>query len=61
MQYEAVREADYTLLVTEARDLLGPPPEPWGMVQKPLEGRIDPWGPAAAEKAFLERFEELRG
>ena len=61
VQYEAVREADYTLLVTEARDLLGPPPEPWGMVQTPLEGRIEPWGPAAAEKAFLERFEELRG
>ncbi len=59
IHYESIREADLTLLITEARDLLGPPPEPWNMPQTPLESRIDPWPPAAAEKAFLERFEEL--
>ena len=61
IQYAVVREADAVLLVTEARDLLGPPPENWEMPQVPLEGRIEPWGPAEAEKAFLQRFEELRG
>jgi hypothetical protein len=61
IHYESVREADLTLLITEARDLLGPPPEPWNMPQTPLEERIDPWPPAAAEKAFLERWDELKG
>lgn len=59
IDYETVREADLTLLLTEARDLLGPPPEPWNMPNGPLKERITPWPPAAAEKAFLERFAEL--
>ena len=59
IHYESIRQADLTLLITEARDLLGPPPEPWNISHPPLEERIDPWPPAAAEKAFLERFSEL--
>ena len=59
IDYEAVRHGDLTLLVTEARDLLGPPPEPWNMLQVPLEERITSWASAAAESAFLERYAEL--
>ncbi len=59
IHYESVREADRTLLVTEARDLLGPPPEPWNMPQIPLEERIEPWPSSQAESAFLKCFAEL--
>lgn len=60
VDYEAVREADWTLLVTEARDLLSPPPQDWGMKQTPLREKIIPWRWEKAEAAFLERFESLR-
>ncbi len=42
VNYPAIRDADYTLLVTEARDLLGPPPEDWRMTQTPLKEKITP-------------------
>jgi len=61
IQYEAVREVDLILLVTEARDLLGPPPESWGMPQRPLEQKIVPWTAREAERAFLDRYRELNG
>jgi len=54
-----VRVADDRLLVTEARDLLGPPPEPWGVSADPLPDPIEPLDPMAAERAFLDRFREL--
>jgi 5'-deoxynucleotidase YfbR-like HD superfamily hydrolase len=59
IDYEQVREADFTLLATEARDLLGPPPEPWNLAQMPLAEKILPLPPAQAEAAFLARFNEL--
>jgi hypothetical protein len=54
-----VARADMVLLATEARDLMAPPPEPWHLEADPLEGRIEPWAPADAERAFLERCAEL--
>ena len=59
VQYEHVREADFTLLATEARDLMSTPPEPWNLKQTPLPEKIIPLSPAAAESAFLARFAEL--
>lgn len=55
----AVALADDRLLATEARDLMAPPPEPWGLTAEPLPDRIAPWGPAEAEARFLEAFAEL--
>lgn len=58
-----VKRADAVLLITEARDLLAPPPAPWGVAQgvrlEPLAERIEPWGWRAAEAAFLDAFDHL--
>jgi len=55
-----VLEADNRLLVTEARDLMGPPPASWGMEDVvPLAETIEPWSAAEAEQRFLARFREL--
>jgi hypothetical protein len=56
-----VKAADDRLLSTEARDLMGPLPEPWTAGLVPLDERIEPWSPVDAERAFLQRFEELSG
>lgn len=58
---EEVWEADVRLLVTEGRDLMCAPPEPWGIEATPLEGRIVPLSAGEAERAFLSRFRELAG
>lgn len=58
---EAVRKADDVLLVTEARDLMEEPPQPWGLSASPLPGRIHPLGPAEAEAAFMDRYQALGG
>jgi len=57
---DEVMRADDILLATEMRDLMGEPPAPWDLRQAPLAERIEPLGPTEAERAFLERFEELR-
>lgn len=56
---DEVWAADVTLLVTEGRDLMCAPPEPWGIEGTPLAERIVPLSPAEAERAFLARFREL--
>lgn len=56
---EPVWQADDTLLATEARDLMGPSPEDWGLTAEPLPERIEPLGPEAAEHAFLEAYAGL--
>lgn len=56
-----VRETDDRLLVTEARDLMAPPPEPWGLPAEPLPERIHPWPSEQARDTFLQRFRELTG
>ena len=55
----AVRGADDVLLVTEARDLMAPPPEPWRLDAEPLTEIIRPLSPAEAEALYLERFDAL--
>ena len=51
--YEAIRHADDILLATEARDLMAPPPEDWGLTVEPLPDTIEPWGQRQAERSFL--------
>lgn len=56
-----VDDADLCLLATEARDLMGPPPEPWSFpvdVQR-LEERIWPMLPEHAEECFLSCYKLL--
>lgn len=56
----SVMRADNVLLVTEQRDLMKVPPEPWTDYKvSPLEGRIEPLSPADAKRLFLKRFDEL--
>jgi len=54
-----VKLADVQLLMTEARDLMAPPPESWGIDTQPLPEKIVPMSSTEAETAFLERFAEL--
>lgn len=56
---EEVRKADDVLLVTEARDLMEPPPASWELEAKPLEEPIVPLSANQAERAFLDRFSLL--
>lgn len=58
---ECVKLADQRLLVTEKRDLMPPSLYKWnsfGPPVEPLEGEIVPWYPRAAERTFLNYFEE---
>ena len=54
-----VKRADDVLLATEQRDLMVPPPRPWGLPAEPLPERIVPLSAPRAEAAFLARFDEL--
>jgi hypothetical protein len=56
-----VRRADDTLLATEMRDLMAPPPDDWRLREQPLPQPVEPWPAPRAEQAFLERFGELTG
>jgi hypothetical protein len=53
---EEVHHADNVLLATEARDLMGPPPEPWEKLPDPLPDVITPMHPAVAYHRFVELF-----
>lgn len=58
-----VKRADEILLMTEARDLMAPPPVPWtfaqGAAAEPLSEAITPWSPDLAESRFLRRYADL--
>ncbi len=56
---ESVKIADKVMLATEARDLLVNIRSDWKVPHNPLPFKIEPWTPAQAEQAFLERFNEL--
>jgi uncharacterized protein len=56
----SVKEADNALLMAERRDLLVPL-EGWTQYGIPIDEHIVPWQFTAAERVFLERFEELNG
>ena len=52
---------DARMLATEARDLLGPPPEPWAWLPDPYPEVIVPVGWQEAEAEFLRAFERYGG
>ncbi len=54
-----VKVADDKLLATEFRDLMVDQSYLKLLAQDPLPGKIEPMGPEAAERAFLERYAEL--
>lgn len=51
--------ADDILLATEARDLMGPPPEPWALDVPVLPETIEPWTAEKAEQEFLRVYRGL--
>lgn len=58
-----IRDADLTLLATEARDLMAYRPEHWDVKQlpcAPLPTRIIPWSIESARGAFYCRFQSLQ-
>lgn len=60
---KAVHEADLRMLVTEARDLMGPRPYDWTIDVEPYSdiSVAVPMTALEAEYKFLERFHELGG
>lgn len=55
-----VKIADEVALATEGRDLCGDPRD-WRLTQAPIEPRVAPLDPEAAESLFLARFVEQFG
>ncbi|EIQ01097.1 hypothetical protein OpiT1DRAFT_05665 [Opitutaceae bacterium TAV1] len=53
-----IKVADKIALATEARDLLGKPPAPWGDGVDPSPVHIEPWDSLKSEYEFLRRFRE---
>lgn len=51
--------ADNKALATEARDLLKPPPAPWGTLPEPDVEVIKPLAPGAARALFAERLAQI--
>lgn len=58
--WQWVKDADNTLLATEARDLMAAPPAPWEALPKPIGNRIEPWPSGHAKAMFMMRFNELQ-
>lgn len=54
-----VKLADDTLLATEQRDLMAPPPDSWNLRASPLADRITPVSPEKAKAMYLARFMAL--
>lgn len=55
----SVKLADSRICLTEGALLLPNQPEPWNIPGPPLKVDIRCWSPRAAERMFLQRFEEL--
>lgn len=59
VSYE-VKYADNVMLATEARDLMGPPPEPWVELPPPRSRRVEPMTPTQVYYQFCEAFHKYR-
>lgn len=53
----AIKQADNIMLATEARDLMGEPPEPWALDVPLLPEVIKPWPASVAKDCFRLAFE----
>jgi hypothetical protein len=53
---ELIKRIDNRLVMTEARDLLTPPPMPWDVDAEPYDFKIVPWPWEVAERRFLGCF-----
>ena len=56
---DLVKWADLTMLATEVRDVMAPPPENWGLILQPDLTKIIPYSNVRAEELFLAKFWEL--
>lgn len=61
IDHNHIKNADKIALVTEMRDVMGPPPKKWNEEGffTPHSEKIIPLSPKEAEKEFLNRFYEL--
>ena len=53
---QVIKNIDLRMLKTEARDLLGPAPRAWCVLEKPYSKSIGPWLPSYAESTFMSAF-----
>lgn len=56
---QAVKIMDLRMLLAEARDLLAPPPRPWGIDVEPWPIRIARWQALDARDVFLDECSRL--
>ena len=57
---DQIRQADNVALATEARDLMGPPPEPWSVEERPSPViTVEPFDEQEAYRRFSARLYEL--
>lgn len=56
---KAVYDMDARMLMSEARDLMGRPPAPWGIDAQPYPEKITPWSMDRAKQEFLEHCTRL--
>lgn len=54
-----IKHADNVALMTERRDLMVKSPKSWNTKEEPVPEPIIPLDPSAAEKLFLETFDDL--
>lgn len=54
-----IKQADNIMLLTEARDLLGPQTYPWSVCATPADFVVSPWAPSHAEIQFTAYFNQL--
>lgn len=58
---DEVHEIDLRALMTEARDLMAPPPEPWSIDAEPLPSRLPlGWAVADVKRLYLQLFYDYR-
>lgn len=54
-----IKWADNVALMTEARDLLGPQAQGWGVREEPAPFTIHPWTPRESRIRFMDYFNKL--
>jgi hypothetical protein len=57
---EAVKYVDAIMLASEARDLMGPPPEPWVALPPPVTWTVEPWGGRQTYSRFVELYHKYK-
>lgn len=59
--HSSVMAADNSVLLAEQAQIMGPPPQPWGIPGEPAPVVVQGLSPSDARSAFLDRFAQITG